>query len=83
MTATTINEFIDLSTSGRLYLPLTVKIGMTMNNDGNPYYDPGCVYAPAAEGAALTLRDMAAGCSRMGAVFIQYNGETYVVALFM
>ena len=56
---------------------------MTMNNDGNPYYDPGCVYAPAAEGAALTLRDMAAGCSRMGAVFIQYNGETYVVALFM
>lgn len=83
MTATTINEFIDLSTSGRLCLPLTVKIGMTMNNDGNPYYDPGCVYAPAAEGAALTLHDMAAGCSRMGAVFIQYNGETYVVALFM
>ena len=24
----------------------------------------------------------AAGCSRMGAVFIQYGGETYVVALF-
>lgn len=83
MTATTVNEFIDASTSGLLYLSPSVKIGMTMNNEGNPYYDPGYLYAPAAEGAAATLRGMAKGYSKMGAVYIQYNGETYVVALFL
>ncbi len=82
MTSTTVNDFIDRSTEGRLYLPLTVKIGLTMNNEGNPYYDPGRLYAPAAEDAAQALQDAASGCSRMGAVFIQYNGADYVVALF-
>lgn len=83
MTADTVNDFIDRSTNGLLYLPLTVKIAMTMNNEGNPYYDPGRLYVPAAADAAQTLRSYADGCTKMGAVYIQYNGETYVVALFL
>ena len=79
----TVNEFIDRSTDGLLYLSSNVKIGMTMNNEGNPYYDPGRLYAPAMTDAAQTLSSYAEGCSKMGAVFIQYNGETYVVALFL
>jgi len=83
MTADNVNDFIDLSTSGMIYLPAQVKIALTMNNEGNPYYDPGRLYVPAAEGAAQTLQSYAEGCSKMGAVYIQYSGETYVVALFM
>ena len=33
--------------------------------------------------AVEALRSEAKGCSRMGAVFIEYSGGTYVVALFL
>ena len=54
-------------------------IGLAMNNE---WGFTGYLYAPAAGQAARSLSRCAAGCSRMGAVFIQYGGETYVVALF-
>lgn len=76
-----VNEFISDSTNGSLYLSSNVKIALTMDNSGNPYYDPGRLYAPAAQDAVEALRSEAEGCSRMGAVFIEYSGGTYVVAL--
>ena len=78
-----VNEFISDSTNGSLYLSSNVKIALTMDNSGNPYYDPGRLYAPAAQDAVEALRSEAEGCSRMGAVFIEYSGGTYVVALFL
>lgn len=45
--------------------------------------DPGRLYAPAAQDAVEALRSEAEDCSRMGAVFIEYSGGTYVVALFL
>lgn len=78
-----VNEFISDSTNGSLYLLSNVKIALTMDNSGNPYYDPGRLYAPAAQDAVEALRSEAKGCSRMGAVFIEYSGGTYVVALFL
>lgn len=78
-----VNEFISDSTNGSLYLSSNVKIALTMDNSGNPYYDPGRLYAPAAQDAVEALRSEAKGCSRMGAVFIEYSGGTYVVALFL
>lgn len=46
-----VNEFISDSTNGSLYLSSNVKIALTMDNSGNPYYDPGRLYAPAAQDA--------------------------------
>lgn len=69
-----VNEFISDSTNGSLYLSSNVKIALTMDNSGNPYYDPGRLYAPAAQDAVEALRSEAEGCSRMGAVFIEYSG---------
>ena len=40
------------------------------------------LYAPPLSEAGSALRSYAAGCTRMGAVFIEYGGETYVVAMF-
>ena len=37
---------------------------------------------PQREGAELVLQPYAAGCTRMGAAFVQYSGMTYVVAVF-
>ena len=57
-----------------------VTIGLVLDNQSRAF--TGYLYAPAAGQAARSLSRCAAGCSRMGAVFIQYGGETYVVALF-
>lgn len=65
-----VNEFISDSTNGSLYLSSNVKIALTMDNSGNPYYDPGRLYAPAAQDAVEALRSEAEDCSRMGAVFM-------------
>ena len=57
-----------------------MTIGLVLDNQSRAF--TGYLYAPAAGQAARSLSRYAAGCSRMGAVFIQYGGETYVVALF-
>ena len=54
-------------------------IGLAMNNDcGFTVY----LYAPPLSEAGSALRSYAAGRTRMGAVVIEYGGETYVVAMF-
>lgn len=58
-----VNEFISDSTNGSLYLSSNVKIALTMDNSGNPYYDPGRLYAPAAQDAVEALRSEAEGCT--------------------
>ena len=40
------------------------------------------LYAPPLSEAGSALRSYAAGRTQMGAVFIEYGGETYVVAMF-
>jgi len=40
------------------------------------------LYAPQADSAAAELLEDAAGHSKMGAAFIDYNGTAYVVAVF-
>lgn len=82
MTPTSINDFIAASSELMVNIPESCTIGMRMYCDGNPYYDPGRLYAPAAQGAAKTLADYASGCSRMGAVYLEYGGTAYVVAVF-
>ena len=82
MTPSSINDFILTSSELAVNIPETCTIGMRMYCDGNPYYDPGRLYAPAAEGAAQTLRSYASGSSRMGAVYLEYGGTVYVVAVF-
>lgn len=77
-----VGEFITCSSDWMLIFPSDVKVGLTLNNEGNPYYDPGRLYVPAADTAAQLLRSEAEGCSRMGAVFLQYDGGLYAVALF-
>ena len=57
-----------------------VAIAMTKDNSG---WSTGYIFVPSRSGAADALREYAAGHSEMGAVFIQYGGETYVVALFL
>jgi hypothetical protein len=78
MTDTNVNDFIDHSTSF-LFLPRGVVIGLAMNNE---WGFTGYLYAPPLSEAGSALRSYAAGCTRMGAVFIEYGGETYVVAMF-
>ena len=73
-----VYDFIDHSTSF-LFLPRGVVIGLAMNNE---WGFTGYLYAPPLSEAGSALRSYAAGCTRMGAVFIEYGGETYVVAMF-
>ena len=73
-----VYDFIDHSTSF-LFLPRGVVIGLAMNNE---WGFTGSLYAPPLSEAGSALRSYAAGCTRMGAVFIEYGGETYVVAMF-
>ena len=73
-----VYAFIDHSTSF-LFLPRGVVIGLAMNNE---WGFTGYLYAPPLSEAGSALRSYAAGCTRMGAVFIEYGGETYVVAMF-
>lgn len=73
-----VYEFIDHSTSF-LFLPRDVVIGLAMNNE---WGFTGYLYAPPLSEAGSALRSYAAGCTQMGAVFIEYGGETYVVAMF-
>ena len=79
MIAANVNDFIDAS-SDWLFLPQGVTIGLAMDNTSQAF--TGYLYAPPQSGAGRSLRSYASGCSRMGAVFIEYGGETYVVALF-
>lgn len=83
MTDTNLNDFIDhssISSNIWVNIPSSVTIGLVLDNQSRAF--TGYLYAPAAGQAARSLSRCAAGCSRMGAVFIQYGGETYVVALF-
>ena len=83
MTDTNLNDFIDhssISSNIWVNIPSNVTIGLVLDNQSRAF--TGYLYAPAAGQAARSLSRCAAGCSRMGAVFIQYGGETYVVALF-
>lgn len=79
MTATTVNEFLDDSNTW-LFLDANAVIGLTMDNQSSAF--TGYLYAPSLDDAAASLKADAAGCTQMGAVFIEYSGETYVVALF-
>ena len=78
MLDTNVYDFIDHSTSF-LFLPRGVVIGLAMNNE---WGFTGYLYAPPLSEAGSALRSYAAGCTQMGAVFIEYGGETYVVAMF-
>ena len=83
MTDTNLNDFIDhssISSNIWVNIPSSVTIGLVLDNQSRAF--TGYLYAPAAGQAARSLSRCAAGCSRMGAAFIQYGGETYVVALF-
>ena len=79
MIDTRVNDFIDHSSSW-LFLPNNAVIGLAMDNTSRAF--TGYLYAPPLSDAAQALGSYASGCSRMGAVFIEYGGETYVVALF-
>ena len=78
MVSDTVNDFI--SDAGGPWLTNNVAIAMTKDNSG---WSTGYIFVPGRSGAADALREYAAGHSEMGAVFIQYGGETYVVALFL
>ena len=78
MLDTNVYDFIDHSTSF-LFLPRGVVIGLAMNNE---WGFTGYLYAPPLSEAGSALRSYAAGRTQMGAVFIEYGGETYVVAMF-
>lgn len=83
MTDKNVNAFIDhssISSNIWVSIPADVKVGLALNNQSRAF--TGYLYAPAAGSAARSLGSYAAGSSRMGAVFIEYGGETYVVALF-
>lgn len=83
MMDTNVNDFIDhssIQSNNWVNIPSSVTIGLALDNQSRAF--TGYLYAPAAGSAARSLGSYAAGCSRMGAVFIQYGGETYVVALF-
>ena len=83
MTDTNARDFIDhssMQSSIWVAIPADVTVGLALDNQSRAF--TGYLYAPAAAGAAQRLGSYAAGSSRMGAVFIEYGGETYVVALF-
>ena len=79
MLDTNVYDFIDHSTSF-LFLPRGVVIGLVLDNQSRAF--TGYLYAPPLSEAGSALRSYAAGCKQMGAVFIEYGGETYVVAMF-
>ena len=78
MISDTVNDFI--ADAGGPWLANNVTIAMTKDNSG---WSTGYIFIPSRSGAADALREYAAGHSEMGAVFIQYGGETYTVALFL
>ena len=83
MTDTNLNEFIDHSSiSSNIWVNITsnVTIGLVLDTQSRAI--TGYLYAPPLSEAGSALRSYAAGCTRMGAVFIEYGGETYVVAMF-
>ena len=83
MTDTNLNEFIDhssISSNIWVNIPISVTIGLVLDNQSRAF--TGYLYAPPLSEAGSALRSYAAGCTRMGAVFIEYGGETYVVAMF-
>ena len=83
MTDTSVRDFIDhssMQSSIWVSIPADVAVGLALDNQSRAF--TGYLYAPAAGSAARSLGSYAAGCSQMGAVFIEYGGETYVVALF-
>lgn len=83
MTDTSVRDFIDhssMQSSIWVSIPADVTVGLALDNQSRAF--TGYLYAPAAGSAARSLGSYAAGSSQMGAVFIEYGGETYVVALF-
>jgi len=79
MTDTNVNDFIDHSSTW-ISIPQTVTIGLVMDNQSLAF--TGYLYAPPLSEAASVLGEYAAGRTEMGAAFVEYSGETYVVALF-
>ena len=80
MTDTNVNDFISDSSTW-IVIPQSVTIGLEMDNQSLAF--SGYLYAPTQSDAARALSSFAEGNSQMGAVFIEYGGENYVVALFM
>ena len=83
MTDTNLNEFIDhssISSNIWVNIPSNVTIGLVLDNQSRAF--TGYLYAPPLSEAGSALRSYAAGRTQMGAVFIEYGGETYVVAMF-
>ncbi len=83
MTDTSVNAFVEhssLQSDTWVSIPVNVTIGLVLDNQSRAF--TGYLYAPTADSAARSLAGYAAGCSRMGAAFIEYGGETYIVALF-
>ena len=83
MMDTNVNDFIDhssISSDVWVNIPRSVTIGLALDNQSRAF--TGYLYAPSLDDAARSLSDGAKGCSRMGSVFIEYAGTTYVVALF-
>ena len=80
MTDTNVNDFISDS-SAWVIIPQNVTVGLEMDNQSRAF--TGYLYAPTRSAGAKALASFAAGNSQMGAVFIEYGGETYVVALFL
>ena len=83
MTDTNLNEFyrsFQHILNIWVNIPISVTIGLVLDNQSRAF--TGYLYAPPPGEAARALRSCAAGRTRMGAVFIEYGGETYVVALF-
>ena len=83
MTDTNVNDFIDhssISSNIWVNIPSSVTIGLVLDNQSRAF--TGYLYAPPLSEAGSALRSYAAGRTQMGAVFIQYGGETYVVAMF-
>ena len=78
MVSDTVNDFI--ADAGGPWVANTVSMGMTKDNSG---WATGYIYIPNQTDAVQALQQAAAGHAKMGAVYIQYGGETYVVALFL
>ena len=83
MTDTNVNVFIDhssISSNIWVNIPGNVTIGLVLDNQSRAF--TGYLYAPPLSEAGSALRSYAAGRTQMGAVLIEYGGETYVVAMF-
>lgn len=72
------NYFLDLSGCTGILPSVTVGIRLSESNVSSR----ANLYVPQLDGAQYTLTNDAAGSTKMGAAFIEYNGTTYVVAVF-